>query len=234
MILERKRFLFIRQIKSQIILSHIVLLQVFFLNINCSEQKAEGGNFSMPPMPAEVAQVKEQKVADKFEAIGTIEAIEEVTIVSEIEGVIIDIPFEEGSLMKRGQLIAKLDDSQLAAEVLRTEALFTQSQAKYNRIKSIVEQKAGTQQDFDDALATLKVSEANLKLAQARLDKTQIVAPFDGTIGSRKISVGTFLRTGDAITELANLNEIRVRLSNPERFLSKLKKGTEDFLSPTL
>jgi len=234
MILERKRFLFIRQIKSQIILPLIMLLQVFFLNINCSEQKAEGGNFSMPPMPAEVAQVKEQKVADKFEAIGTIEAIEEVTVVSEIDGVIIDIPFEEGSLMKRGQLIAKLDDSQLAAEVLRTEALFIQSQTKYNRIKSIVEQKAGTQQDFDDALATLKVSEANLKLAQARLDKTQIVAPFDGTIGSRKISVGTFLRTGDAITELANLNEIRVRFSTPERFLSQLKKGAEVSVSTTV
>ena len=164
----------------------------------------------MPPMPVEVAAVNEQKMSDTFTAIGTIEAMEEITVVSEIDGVITNIPFEEGSYVKRGQLITKLDDSQLEAELIRSEALFTQSQATYNRIKSIVDQKAGTPQDLDDALASLKVAEANLKLAKTRFEKTRIIAPFDGLIGSRKVSVGTFLRAGEPIAELANLNNLRV------------------------
>jgi membrane fusion protein (multidrug efflux system) len=175
----------------------------------------------------EVTQVKEQSVADKFEAVGTIEAIEEITVVSEIDAAVVNLPFEEGTQIKRGELIAQLDDNQLAAEVNRTDALFTQSQATYNRVKTIVDQKAGTPQDLDDALASLKVAEAYLKLAKARLNKTRIVAPFDGLVGSRKVSVGSFLRTGDAITELANLNEIRVNFSASERFLSQLKKGAD-------
>ena len=219
-------FLIPRAIYFYVILC-TVLIPIIFLNLNCSDQQAANGEFSMPPMPVEVAQVKEQGVADKFEAVGTIEAIEAITVVSEIDASVINLPFGEGNHIKRGELIAQLDDSQLAAEVNRTEALYTQNQATYNRVKSIVEQKAGSPQDLDDALASLKVAEANLKLAKARLNKTQIVAPFDGMIGSRKVSVGSFLRTGDAITELANLNEIRISFSAPERFLSQLKRGAE-------
>jgi len=209
------------------ILSGMVLISIIIITLSCSDQNAEGGQFSMPPMPVEAANVIEQKMSDKFKAVGTIEAIEEVTIVSEIDGMIIEIPFEEGSYVQRGQIITKLDDAQLGAELLRAEAFFTQFQTSYNRIKTVVEQKAGTQQDLDDAFASLKVAEANYKLAQTRFDKTKIVAPFDGQIGSRKVSIGTFLRAGDPIAELANLNEVRVNFSAPEKYLAQLKRGAE-------
>ena len=73
----------------------------------------------MPPMPVEVAQAKVQKVTDRFEALGSIEAVEAITVVSEIDGPVVAVPFEEGSFIKKGDLIAQLDDSQLAAEVAR-------------------------------------------------------------------------------------------------------------------
>jgi membrane fusion protein, multidrug efflux system len=204
-----------------------IIIFLSLLVTNCGDQNSAGGQFSMPPMPVEVAQVVKQGVSERFEAVGTIEAIEEITVVSEINASVVNIPFTEGSQIAEGELIAQLDDSQLAAEVARAEALYAQSQATYNRVKKVVEQNAGTQQDLDDALASLKVAEANLKLAQAGLDKTRIVAPFNGMIGSRRVSVGSFVRTGDAITELANLNEIRINFSAPEKYLSELKRGSE-------
>lgn len=218
---DHKRFF------SKPLLFVIVFITSVLININCTDQQAAGGDFPMPPMPVEIAQVNTQSVADKFNAVGTIEAIEEITVVSEIDASVISLPFDEGSNLKKGDVIAQLDDSQLSAEVIRAEALFTQSKSTYERVKSIVEQKAGTPQDLDDALASLKVAEANLKLAKARLDKTRITAPFDGLVGSRRVSVGSFLRTGQTITELANLNDIRISFSAPERFLSKLKRGAE-------
>lgn len=227
--MKNKKNKLLKQIKfsNHFILFNSALFLLTILITNCSDQSSGEGQFSMPPMPVEVAEVKMQVVSEKFEAVGTIEAIEEITVVSEINAAVVDLPFIEGSQINKGELIAQLDDSQIAAEVLSAEALYAQSLATYNRIKKVVEQKAGTPQDLDDALASLKVAEANLKLAQARLDKTKIVAPFSGMIGSRKVSVGSFLRTGDAITELANLNEIRVNFSAPERFLSELKRGSE-------
>lgn len=211
-----------------------LIISLVLLNYNCSDKKASAGGFKLPPTPVEIASVKEQNVADKFEAVGTIEAIEEVTIVSEIDASVVNLPFEEGSFIKKGDLIAQLDDSQLSAEVNRTDALYKQSQASYKRIKSIVDQNAGAPQDLDDAIANLKVAEANFELAKARLAKTQITAPFDGIIGTRKVSVGAFLRTGQEITELANLNEIRVSFSAPERFLAQLKRNAEVIVSSSV
>jgi membrane fusion protein (multidrug efflux system) len=184
-------------------------------------------------MPAEVAPAKVQKVEDKFEAVGSVEASEAITVVSEIDGIVVSLPFEEGGPIQKGSLIAKLDDSQLAAEVARTEALRSQSQSSYDRVKSIVEEKAGSQQDLDDAAAALKVAEANLALARARYNKTRIAAPFDGIVGARRVSVGTFVRAGQELTTLANIDEIRINFSAPERFLSQLGRGGEASVSTT-
>jgi len=208
-----------------------IMISLILMNTSCSDKNAESGQFSMPPMPVEVAQVLKQQVANKFEAIGTIEAIEEITVVSEIDAKVVSLPLEEGNQIKQGDLIAQLDDSQLKAEYVRAEALYTQSQVRYNRIKTVVEQKAGTPQDLDDAVASLKVAEANLQFAEARMNKSRIVAPFNGMIGARRVSNGSFLRTGDTITELANLNEIRINFSAPERFLYELKRGAQVVVS---
>jgi membrane fusion protein (multidrug efflux system) len=200
-------------------------LCAFVAIVGCGGGKTGGGGFSMPPMPVEVATATVQKVTDKFDAIGTIEANESITVVSEIDASIVKLPFEEGSFIRRGDLIAQLDDSQLAAEVQRANALHLQSQTNFDRVKAVVEQKAGSPQDLDDATATLEVAQANLALAKARFAKTRILAPFDGMIGARKVSIGTFLRAGNELTELANIDEIRVIFSAPERFMPQLNKG---------
>ena len=183
------------------------------------------GRFAMPPMPVEVSPVKVGTITDKFEAVGTIEAIEATSIVAEIDGAVRSLPFDEGGHIRKGGLIAQLDESQLAADVARTEALREQSRVTYERVKSVVDQGAGAPQDLDDAAAALKVADANLALAKARWMKTRIVAPFDGSIGARRVSLGTFVRTGQQITELANIDEIRVIFAAPERLLGQLSRG---------
>jgi membrane fusion protein (multidrug efflux system) len=195
------------------------------LSFGCGTKKASGGGFSMPPMPVEVSQVLVQTVEDKFDAVGTIEAIEAITVVSEIDAAVAALPFAEGSHLRKGNLIAQLDDSQLAAEVARADALRSQTQATYDRVKTVVEQNAAAPQDLDDAAAALKVAEANAAVAKARFAKTRIVAPFDGEIGARLASVGAFLRAGQPIAELVNIDAIRVSFSAPECYLSSLHQG---------
>ena len=202
-----------------------LLLSTLVLMLACGCGKPAGGNFTIPPTAVEVSPVIVQTVVDKFEGVGTIAAIAAITAVAEIEGAVKALPFKEGGFIRRGELIAQLDDAQLAAEVARAEALLAQSRSTYNRIKTIVDQKAGAPQDLDDAAAAMKVAQANLDLAKARFAKTRILAPFDGIIGARRVSVGTFLRVGDAITDLANIDEIRVTFSAPERFLSRISQG---------
>ncbi|MBI5837177.1 MAG: efflux RND transporter periplasmic adaptor subunit [Candidatus Eisenbacteria bacterium] len=184
-----------------------------------------GGGFQMPPTPVEVAEAKVEGVTDRFEAVGTLEAAEQVTLVSEIDASVVGISYREGETVRRGGLIAQLDDSQLRAEVNRAEALRVQGSVAFARVKSIVEQNAGSQQDLDNAAAALKVAEANLDVAKARLAKTRIVAPFDGRVGARRVSQGAFLRSGQPIADIAQLSELRVKFSAPERYLGVLRQG---------
>ncbi len=184
-----------------------------------------GGGFKMPPMPAEVAAVVQGPMADRFEAVGTLEAGESITVVSENDGIVVELPFREGRQVRKGALLARLDDTQLRAEVARAAAVRDQSRITYDRVKSVVDQQAGTPQDLDDAGAALKVAEANLAFAQSRLDKTTILAPWDGIVGSRAVSPGAFVRAGQAITDLTQVREMKVRFSAPERYLGVLQRG---------
>ena len=192
-----------------------------------------GGGFSMPPMPAETSVVTRERVFDRFEAVGSIEAGEQITVVSEIDAVVVSLPFHEGQPVAKGTLLARLDDAQLKAEVDRAAATRDQAKSTYDRVKEVVEQKAGSAQDLDDAAAALKVAEANLALARTRLSKTHIVAPFSGVVGSKRVSPGAYLRVGTAITDLAQIAELKVTFSAPERYLATLKRGSEVTVSTT-
>ena len=148
----------------------------------CSEPQQAAG-FEMPPTPVEAAEAEAQPVRDTFEAVGTIEASESITVVTEIEGTVLRLPFTEGARVRKGDLLIQLDDAQLSAEVARAEALRDQSQQNYDRVQNIVAQKVGPPQDLDDAAAALKVAEANLRVAQTRLAKTKVYARSPGWWG---------------------------------------------------
>lgn len=199
----------------------------------CTKGGPKGGGFTMPPMPAETSVVSRERVFDRFEAVGSIEAGEAITVVSEIDAAVMSLPFREGQPVAKGTVLARLDDSQLKAEVDRAEATRDQAKSTYDRVKEVVEQKAGSAQDMDDAAAALKVADANLALARTRLSKTRIVAPFSGVVGSKKVSPGAYLRAGTAITDLAQIAELKVIFSAPERYLATLKRGSEVTVSTT-
>ena len=196
----------------------------------CSHDQQIGG-FTPPPMPVEVAQVSQSVVTDRFDAVGTFEAVDAITVVSEIDAVVTGLPFHEGAATQKGELIAQLDDVQLQAELTRAEAIRDQRKATYDRVKGLAEEGAVAVQDYDDASAALKVAEADVVMIRARLAKTRIVAPFDGVVGARRVSPGAFLRAGQPITDLARLTELKVTFTAPERYYPELHRSAKAAVS---
>ncbi|MEZ5064261.1 MAG: efflux RND transporter periplasmic adaptor subunit [bacterium] len=184
-----------------------------------------GGGFTPPPTPVEVAQAEVGPLSDRFETVGSLDATERITVVSEIDGAIQSLPFQEGAEVARGTLLAKLDDRERRADLARAEAVRDQRKTAWERVKRVVEQNAGAPQDLDDAAAALAVAEADVVVARTRLDKTRIVAPFDGMVGPRAVSPGAFARAGQEIAELARVSEIEVHFSMPERYAGRLHRG---------
>jgi len=211
-------------------LATLLSVSVLAFGIGCGKKQEGapgGGGFEMPPTPVEAATVEVRTVSDRFEAVGTIEAGNAITVVAEIDGIVTSLPFKEGSRVAKGDLLAQFDDVQTRADVARSEALRDQAKSRFDRIKSVVDQGAGTAQDMDDAAADLKVAEADMALARDRLSKTRITAPWAGFVGARRPSPGAYLRAGESITDLADVSSLRVNFSAPERHLRNLVRGSQ-------
>lgn len=194
------------------------------ISAGCGKRSDTGG-FARPPTAVEVAEAKRGTVREKLHALGTVEAFERVKVSAEIDAVARELPFDEGRLVRKGDLLARLDDRELSAEARRAEALRDQARLNAERFERLSRENVSSSQDRDNARAALAVAEANLKLAEARLAKTRITAPFEGVVGRRLISPGAFLRTGDVITDLARIDRVKVGFAVPERYLADLRRG---------
>lgn len=191
----------------------------------CGGAKKGPGAFTPPPTSVEVARATTGAVRESLKALGTVEATESVKVSTEIDALVLELPFREGAAVTQGQLLARLDDSQLAAELQRAEALRDQARLRFNRLKELSERNVSSSQDRDDAEAVLKVADANVVVARARLTKTRLLAPFAGVVGRRLVSPGAFLRSGDGVVELARVDEVKVSFSIPERHLPSMRRG---------
>jgi membrane fusion protein (multidrug efflux system) len=191
------------------------------------------GGMQMPPMPVEIAEVKPEMVSDGFTALGTIDAEKNVEIVSEVSGTVRELPFEEGRPVAAGTLLAGLDDRVERAEADRAAALVEQVRLTAERTRQLYEQKLVPAEERERADANLKVAEANHAVAKARHDKTRIRAPFAGIVGWRRVSPGAYVQPGTVITDLAQIDRLRVGFAVPERFAATLKRGAKVTLTTT-
>jgi membrane fusion protein (multidrug efflux system) len=206
------------------VLARLVLLASAALAVGCGDKKG-AATFTPPPVPVEVAEATKGQVRETLHALGTVEAAERVKVTVEIDAIARSLPFEEGRIVRRGQALAILNDSELSAEARRAAALRDQARLSWERFDHLSRERIASTQDRDNARAALQVAEANLRLSQARLQKTRIFAPFSGVVGSRLVSPGAYLRAGDVITELARIDTVKVAFAVPERYLADLRRG---------
>ena len=175
-----------------------------------SNAAQSAGQFQMPPPVVEVTPVVLGTVERTVEAVGTLRANESVTIRPEIAGRVVAIGFKEGEKVRKGATLITLDDSVNAAEVAEKAANRKISELAYERAKLLVEKKAASIEVRDRAEAQLEADDAALQLARARLDKTRILAPFDGVIGLRTVSVGDFVDVGQVLVNLVDIDLLKV------------------------
>lgn len=178
-----------------------------------------------PVIRVEAVKVSVGRMAREIAAIGTLRSNESVIIRPEIAGRVAAIPFSEGQQVAKGQIMVKLDDTTYAAQLRRAEANLLLSEANSRRAEMLFAQGAGTERARDEAAAKLRADQAEIQLARAMLAKTVITAPFDGTAGLRKISVGAYVAPGQDIVNLESIHPIKVDFRIPEIFLASVRVG---------
>ncbi len=173
----------------------------------------------------ETAPVTAGPVRVEVGAVGTLRSNESVVVRPEISGRIAKIEFDEGKPARNGQLLVALDDSVHAAELQQAKANLALQSSNYERTAELARNNFVSANAKDQALNNLRVAEASLALAQARLAKTRILAPFSGIIGIRQVSVGDYVKEGQDLATLEDISSLKVDFRIPELFLTSLRRG---------
>jgi membrane fusion protein (multidrug efflux system) len=179
--------------------------------------------------PPEVTAIilQPQPIEDKIQSTGTVMANEEVEIRSEVAGRIVLINFGEGNHVRKGDLLVKINDDELQAQLKKL--LLDEKLAKDDvfRKEKLLEMKAVSQEEYDISINSLGIIQAQIDLVRSQLDKTSIYAPFSGQIGLRYVSPGGYISSSMLIARIQETNPVKVEFSVPEKYISKINLGTE-------
>ena len=158
-------------------------------------------------------------------AVGSVRSDESVTLRPEVTGRIAEIRFKEGQAVAKGALLVKLDDSVVKADAEQARANLWLAKAKSDRAAELNQKGFVSAQAKDEAEGGLRVAQATLQSAEARLAKMEIRAPFSGVIGLRQVSVGDYVKDGQDMVNLEAIEALKVDFKVPEVFLRQVQVG---------
>lgn len=175
--------------------------------------------------PVELGKPEKLNWPKSVTAVGSLRSDESVIVRAEQSGRITALNFKEGQPVKAGQVLVQLDDSLARAELEQAKANQKLAKAKFDRAVELQQKNFISGQARDEAENALRVADATVSLAEAKLTKLVIKSPFSGTVGLRSASVGDYVKDGQDIVNLEKTDPIKVDFKVPELFQSKISVG---------
>jgi len=156
---------------------------------------------------------------------GTLNPDEEVNLSFETSGKIVKINFTEGTRVKKGDLLAKMNDKPLQAQLEKLEVQLKMAESKEFRQRSLLDKDAISQESYDQIQTDVQSIKADINLVKARISETELRAPFDGMLGVRDVSEGSFATSSTRITKLVKIKPLKIQFSISEKYTSEIKIG---------
>jgi membrane fusion protein (multidrug efflux system) len=172
--------------------------------------------------PVEVTNVTRRDLVESLSLVGSLAANESAQLRAEIAGQVRAVEFQEGDHVTKDQVLVRIDDAELRAQLAQAEASFHLAELNLKRSANLTEAKSMSQAEADRILSEHASAEAALSLLRVRLAKTEIKAPFNGVVGARTVSPGDYITAATVITTLDDLSRMKIEFQVPERFLSKV------------
>lgn len=169
------------------------------------------------------SQVQSAQITRKVDALGTALAYDSARIVNASSDYLIELNIREGQPVKKGDLIARFNDTEERARIAELKALMTEQNRQLARLKNLTRTQASAQSLLDEQQAKVNATQAQLDALEARLSELVIHAPFDGVLGLRQVSNGAYLASGTELTTLDDISKIRVEFNVAERYLAALQ-----------
>lgn len=204
----------------------IYLFAPGLIGLGAAEQREAGGGGGRAPVIT-AGTVSTAHFIEEIEAIGTAAARESVTLTAKTADTVAAINFSEGQRVEAGTILVEMTSAQQAADLAAARADFAEAEKAYARAADLVSKGIAARATLDSATATRDAARGRLQAIEARLADTLIKAPFAGVVGLRNISVGSYVRPGDVITTLDDIDVLNGDFAVPERYLGLLRPGLE-------
>lgn len=169
--------------------------------------------------------ISPRHLSELINSTGTLMSFEETELSFETSGKIVAIYFEEGKYVKKGELMAKINDLPLQAQLQRLNAQKRLALEREFRQKSLLERDAISQESYDQVVTERQVLEADIALVEARIAETELRAPFDGIVGLRYLSEGSYVNPNSKIARLVKNQPLKLEFFVPERYSGEIKPG---------
>ncbi len=166
-----------------------------------------------------------ERLEETVAVTGTLRAEEAIDVQTEISGKIVEIAFDEGAEVKRGDLLLRLDDAEARAELNRAQARITKAESLEKRLRGLMQSGWTNEQEFEQAQSDYRALLAERELAEAKLAKTELRAPFDGVVGVRSVSLGSYVAPSARITTLQSVARLKLDFAVAERHAARLRPG---------
>ncbi|MBR9999257.1 MAG: efflux RND transporter periplasmic adaptor subunit [Cyclobacteriaceae bacterium] len=176
-------------------------------------------------LPVEAVVIQPRRIENIIKITGAIIANESVALKSEISGKIEKIYFQEGQRVKKGDLLLEINDEEMVAQVERLKYTQKLNEDMEFRQRQLLEKEAISREEYDIALTTLNTTQSDIKEREARLAKHKIYAPFNGIIGLRHVSEGSYISPADLVANMYNINPIKIEFSVPGKYSTVVNKG---------
>ena len=182
---------------------------------------------AMQPPPDAVTTIvaAEEEWPNTLNAIGTVAAVQGVTVSADLPGVVDRIAFDSGKTIEKGDVLVQLDTRQEQAQLAGAQSALELARLNHERMEGLVKQDAVSRAEYDTAAATYKQAEARIGEIRATIERKTIRAPFSGVLGIRQVNLGQYLTGGDPVVPLQSLNPIYVNFAVPQQDATDMRIG---------
>ena len=192
-----------------------------------AQDKKTASSGRQKPLNVSYKVIRPEVISEKINITGSLIPDEEVELSFESSGKIVNIYFKEGTMVRKRELLAKMNDAPLQAQLQKLKAQLSLAENRVFRQKTLLEKDAVSQETFEQVTTDLEQLHADIDLIKSQIAQTELKAPFDGYIGLRMVSEGGYVSPATVISRLTKISPMKINFSVPERYAFQIQKGTK-------
>ena len=201
---------------------------IIFLSACGKKEKTETPKISnkKPPIKVDAYVVVPKSLSQDIQVPGSLIPFEETEIHSETSGRVTEILFKEGTTVTKGSVLVKLFDGDLMAQYNKLKIQLKVAEQTLGRYEALLKINGVSQQEYDQYKLSVNSLQADMQILETNIEKTRIRAPFNGTLGLRNISLGSYINPQTIITNIRQVNQLKLDFTVPEKYSNQMKVGS--------